>query len=199
MFFKLLKLIPYLIIAFLILRVAHLNKQNEDLRGKTAELSEQLKSQTIITKEKIVYKYRDSEGKPKEQSIYIPSEGSVNIITPKDNENVKPSTLDNFFNTIIDQNDGSIIMIQNKGFCIAPLGSFFYSKELEFSLQLRLLYWNRYSFGFGYSDKETLFIFSDRHLSDILNFTKNTSIQLIYGRNLKFKENRIGIGLNIRI
>lgn len=199
MFFKILKIIPYIIIAFLLLRITNLNKQNEKLRGKTAELSEQLKSQTIITKEKIVYKYRDSEGKPKQQEYYFPSEGSIEIITPKENEDIKPTIIDNFFNTIVEQTDGSLIKIQNKGLCFAPLGSFFYSKELEFSLQLRLLYWNRYSFGFGYSDKETLFIFSDRHLSDILPFLKNTSIQVIYGKNLNLNENRVGVGLNVRL
>lgn len=36
------------LIAFLSLRVVYLDKQNTTLRGKTAELSEQLKSQTII-------------------------------------------------------------------------------------------------------------------------------------------------------
>ena len=97
--FKFLKLIPYIIIAFLLLRVAYLNKQNENLKGKTTELSEQLKSQTTITKEKIVYKYRDSEGKPKQETIYLPSEGQVNIITPKDEETLKPSKKDNFFNS----------------------------------------------------------------------------------------------------
>lgn len=199
MFFKLLKLIPYLIIAFLILRVTHLNKQNEDLRGKTAELSEQLKSQTIITKEKIVYKYRDSEGKPKEQSIYIPSEGSVNIITPKDNENVKPSTLDNFFNTIIDQNDGSVIMIQNKGFCLAPEIAAIYSKELEVAIQVRLLYWNRYNAGIGFGHKDTLFIYGSRIISDILPFTRNASLEVGVGKNLKDQDTRFLVGIGVRL
>lgn len=176
-----------------------MNNQNIALRGKTAELSEQLKSQTIITKEKIVYKYRDTEGKPKQQEFYVPSEGSIEIITPKENEDIKPGKIEGLFNNIIEQTDGSIIKIQNKGFAFAPLGSVFYSGNIEYALQVRLLYWNRYSTGMGYSDKNTLFIFIDRHLSDILNFTKNTSIQLIYGRNLKLKESRIGIGLNIRI
>jgi hypothetical protein len=184
---------------FLILRVVHLDEQNNDLRGKTAELSEQLKSQTVITKEKIVYKYRDSEGKPKEQSIYIPSEGSVNIITPKDNETVKPSTLDNFFNTTIEHTDGSIIMIQNKGFCIAPEVGVFISKETEVALQVRLLYWNRYNAGIGFGHKDTLFIYGSRSISDILSFTRNTSLQIGVGKNLKEQDTRFLVGIGVRL
>lgn len=197
--FKFLKLIPYLIIAFLLLRVTYLNKQNENLRGKTAELSEQLKSQTIITKEKIVYKYRDSEGGAKQQEIYIPSEGQVNIITPKDEETVKPSKKDSFFNTIIEQTDGSIIMIQNKGFCLAPEISALYSKEFEVGLQVRLLYWNRYNAGVGFTHKETAFIYGSRNLSDIFNFTRNTSLQVGIGKNFKENDTRFLIGLGVRL
>lgn len=187
------------LIAFLSLRVVYLDKQNTTLRGKTAELSEQLKSQTIITKEKIVYKYRDSDGNPRQQEYYVPSEGSIEIITPKDNENVKPSKIDNLFNQIIEQTDGSLIKIQNKGFCLAPMGSIFYSKEIEYAVQVRLMYWNRYSSGIGYSDKTTLFIFVDRHLSDIFSFTRNTSLQLTLGKNLKLNETRLGVGINVRL
>jgi len=187
------------LIAFLSLRVVYLDKQNTTLRGKTAELSEQLKSQTIITKEKIVYKYRDTEGKPKQQEFYVPSEGSIEIITPKENENIKPGKIEGLFNNIIEQTDGSLIKIQNKGFCFAPMGSIFYSKEIEYAFQARLMYWNRYSTGLGFSDKNTFFIFIDRHISDVLSFTKNTSFQLIYGRNLKVNENRLGIGINVRL
>ena len=197
--FKFLKLIPYIVIAFLLLRVVSLNKQNENLRGKTAELSEQLKSQTIITKEKIVYKYRDSEGKSKQETIYIPSEGQVNIITPKDEETIKPSKKDSFFNTIIEQTDGSLIMIQNKGFCLAPELGINYSKEFEASLQVRLLYWNRYNAGVGITHKETLFIYGSRNLSDIFNFTRNTSLQLGLGKNFKDNDTRLLIGLGVRL
>lgn len=197
--FKYLKLIPYIVIAFLLLRVAYLNKQNENLKGKTAELSEQLKSQTTITKEKIIYKYRDSEGKPKQETIYLPSEGQVNIITPKDEETIKPSRKDSFFNTIIEQTDGSLIMIQNKGFCLAPEISAMISREFEVGLQVRLLYWNRYNVGIGITHKETLFIYGSRNLSDILSFTRNTSLQLGIGKNFKDSDTRFLIGLGVRL
>ena len=187
------------LIAFLSLRVVYLDKQNTTLRGKTAELSEQLKSQTIITKEKIVYKYRDSNGDPKQQEYYVPSEGSIEIITPKDNENIKPSKIDNLFNQIIEQTDGSLIKIQNKGFCLAPELGINYSKEFEASLQLRLMYWNRYNAGVGITHKETAFIYGSRNISDILNFTRNTSLQIGLGKNFKENDTRLLIGLSTRL
>ena len=176
-----------------------LDEENSSLRGKTAELSEQLKSQTVITKEKIVYKYRDKEGNAKQNEIYVPSEGHIEIITPKEDETIKPSTVDNFFNTIIEQTDGSIIKIQNKGWAFAPEIGILYTKELEAALQFRLLYWNRYNAGVGISHKETVFIYGSRHLSDIFTFLQNTSIQIGIGKNFKEQETRFGIGLVTRL
>lgn len=187
------------LIAFLSFRVVYLNNQNIALRGKTAELSEQLKTQTIITKEKIVYKYRDKEGNAKQQEVYIPSEGKVDIITPKDNETIKPSKIDNFFNEIIEQTDGSLIKIQNKGFCFAPELGAIWSKEFEASLQLRLMYWNRYNAGVGIGHKETIFIYGSRNISDILNFTRNTSLQIGLGKNIKDNDTRFIVGLSVRL
>lgn len=187
------------LIAFLSFRVVYLNNQNIALRGKTAELSEQLKSQTIITKEKIVYKYRDTEGKPKQQEFYVPSEGSIEIITPKENQDIKPSKIDGLFNNIIEQTDGSIIKIQNKGFCFAPELGAIWSKEFEASLQLRLMYWNRYNAGVGIGHKETIFIYGSRNISDILNFTRNTSFQIGLGKNIKDNDTRFLVGLSVRL
>lgn len=187
------------LIAFLSLRVVYLDKQNTTLRGKTAELSEQLKSQTVITKEKIIYKYRDIEGKPKQQEFYVPSEGSIEIITPKENENIKPDKIDGLFNNIIEQTDGSIIKIQNKGFCFAPELGAIWSKEFEASLQLRLMYWNRYNAGIGIGHKQTIFIYGSRNISDILNFTRNTSFQIGLGKNIKDNDTRFLVGLSVRL
>lgn len=187
------------LIAFLSFRVVYLNNQNIALRGKTAELSEQLKSQTIITKEKIVYKYRDTEGKPKQQEFYVPSEGSIEIITPKENEDIKPGKIEGLFNNIIEQTDGSLIKIQNKGFAFAPEAGFIYSKEFEATLQLRLMYWNRYNAGIGIGHKQTIFIYGSRNISDILNFTRNTSFQIGLGKNIKEQDTRFIVGLSVRL
>ena len=196
--YKKINFILIMLCLFLSLRIIYLNSKNNELIGNNTELSEKLKSQIIITKEKIVYKYRD-EDNAKEKNFYVPSEGSIEIITPKDNENVKPSKIDNLFNQIIEQTDGSLIKIQNKGFCLAPELGVNYSKEFEASLQLRLMYWNRYNAGVGITHKETAFIYGSRNISDILNFTRNTSLQIGLGKNFKENDTRLLIGLSTRL
>ena len=199
---KVFKLIPYLIIAFLLWRIVYLNKQNTILIDKTATLEENLKNKTVIYKDKIIYKERVdtvSGTEVKQETVYIPIDGKVEILTPAEQEKLNLNILDKAFNHIIKQEDGSVILIKNKGFTISPYISSFYSKEFEYAIQLKLFYWNRYGTGFGYSDKDTIFLFIDRNVSDILSFTKNLSIQTIYGKNYRNNEHRIGIGLNVRL
>lgn len=196
---KIINLVLIIIIAFLAFRVAYLDRQNTALKGEAAELSEKLKSQVVVTKEKIVYKYRDNAGNAKQETIYVPSEGQVEIITPKEEETIKPSHVDTFFNTYIEQTDGSIIKVQNKGLALAPEVGILYTDKLEVALQLRLAYWNRYNAGIGFSNEQTAFAYVSRHLSDIFNFLQNTSIQIGIGKNFKEQDTKFGIGLVTRL
>lgn len=196
------KLIPYLIIAFLLIRIVYLNKQNTILIDKTATLEENLKNKTVIYKDKIIYKERVdtvSGTEVKQETVYIPIDGKVEILTPSEQEKLNVNILNKVFNHIIKQEDGSVILVKNKGFAISPYISSFYSKEFEYAIQLKLFYWNRYGTGFGYSDKDTIFLFIDRNIGDILSFTRNLSVQTIYGKNYRNNEQRIGIGLNVRL
>lgn len=199
MFSKIIKLLPWLIIVYLLFSIWSLDKQNSELQSKASELSEQLKSQTIITQEKIVYKYRDTDGSAKQKELYVPSEGKIEIITPKENETIKETFSDKIFTETIEQTDGSVIKIQNKGFTFAPEVGAIYSKELEVALQIRLLYWNRYNAGLGVGHKDTLFIYGSRNISDIFKFTKNTSFQIGIGKNLKDNDTRFIFGLGVRL
>ena len=200
---KFFKLIPYLIIVFLLFRIVYLNKQNTVLIDKNATLEENLKNKTIIYKDKIIYKERIGDSVTgtdiKQTTVYVPVDGSIQILTPTEGQNLNLNVLDKLFNHIIKQEDGSVILVKDKGFTISPYISSFYSKEFEYAIQLKLFYWNRYGTGFGYSDKDTIFLFIDRNISDILSFTKNLSIQTIYGKNYRNNEHRIGIGLNVRL
>ena len=201
---KFFKLIPYLIIAFLLFRIVYLNKQNTILIDKTATLEENLKNKTIIYKDKIIYKERikgnDVSGtEVQQQTIYVPIDGKIEILTPDEGQKLDLNLFDKLFNRIIKQEDGSVILVKDKGFTISPYISSFYSKEFEYAIQLKLFYGNRYGTGFGYSDKDTIFLFVDRNISDILPFTRNLSVQIIYGKNQHFSEQRLGIGLNVRL
>lgn len=66
-------------------------------------------------------------------------------------------------------------------------------------VQLKLLYWNRYNAGVGITHKETAFIYGSRSISDILNFTRNTSLQIGLGKNFKENDTRLLIGLSTRL
>ena len=198
--FKFLKLLPYLLIVFLFFRISYLNKQNIRLKNKTATLEENLKKKTIIYKDKIIFKEREVTGTNiKQETFYIPSEGKVEILNPKDDEQYDLTLIDKMFNKVIKQEDGTILLIKNKGFSIAPEVSIMLSNELEVGGQLKLLYWSRYSSGIGFSDKQTLYGYISRNISDIFNFTKNTSIQLAVGKNFKEQETRFLLGVNVRL
>ena len=197
---KFLKLLPYLLIVFLFFRISYLNKQNIRLKNKTATLEENLKKKTIIYKDKIIFKEREVTGTNiKQETFYIPSEGKVEILNPKDDEQYDLTLIDKIFNKVIKQEDGTILLIKNKGFSIAPEVSIMFSNELEVGGQLKLLYWSRYSSGVGFSDKQTLYGYVSRNISDIFNFTKNTSIQLAVGKNFKEQETRFLLGVNVRL
>ena len=198
--FKFLKLLLYLLIVFLFFIISYLNKQNIRLKNKTATLEENLKKKTIIYKDKIVFKEREVTGTNiKQETFYIPSEGKVEILNPKDDEQYDLTLIDKMFNKVIKQEDGTILLIKNKGFSIAPEASIMFSNELEVGGQLKLLYWSRYSSGIGFSDKQTLYGYISRNISDIFNFTKNTSIQLAVGKNFKEQETRFLLGVNVRL
>lgn len=197
---KFLKLLPYLLIVFLFFRISYLNKQNIRLKNKTATLEENLKKKTIIYKDKIIFKEREVTGTNiKQETFYIPSEGKVEILNPKDDEQYDLTLTDKMFNKVIKQEDGTILLVKNKGFSIAPEVSIMLSNELEVGGQLKLLYWSRYSSGIGFSDKQTLYGYISRNISDIFNFTKNTSIQLAVGKNFKEQETRFLLGVNVRL
>ena len=65
--------------------------------------------------------------------------------------------------------------------------------------QLKLLYWGRYSTGVGFTHEQTLYGFASRNISDVFNFTKNTSLQLAVGKNFKEQETKFLLGVSIRL
>lgn len=199
---KFFKLIPYLIIAFLLFRIVYLNKQNTVLIDKNATLEENLKNKTIIYKDKIIYKERIDtvSGKEvKQETVYIPIDGKIEILTPSEQEKLNLNILDKAFNHIIKQKDGSVILIKNKGFTIAPEVAALYSDKLELGLQLKLFYWSRYNFGAGITNNSVLYGYASRNISDILNFTKNTSIQVGLGKDLDDGNTKFLFGLSVRL
>lgn len=199
---KFFKLIPYLIIAFLLFRIVYLNKQNTVLIDKNATLEENLKNKTIIYKDKIVYKERIdtvSGTDIKQTTVYVPIDGKIEILTPAEGNKLNLGIFDKLFNHIIKQEDGSIILVKDKGFTISPEVAALYSDKLELGLQLKLFYWSRYNFGAGITNNSVLYGYAARSISDILPFTHNTSAQIALGKNLEEGNTKFLFGLSVRL
>lgn len=197
---KFFKLVPYILIAFLLWRVVYLNKQNTTLIDKTATLEENLKNKTIIYKDKIVYKERVVSGtEVKQETVYVPIDGKIEILTPEEADTLDVKLIDKIFNHIIKQEDGSVILIKNKGFTVAPEVAALYSNKLELGLQAKIFYWDRYNAGLGITNNEIIYIYGSRNISDIFNFTQNTSAQVALGKDLKEGSTKILLGVNIRL
>lgn len=200
---KYLKLIPYLIIAFLLFRIVYLNKQNTLLIDKTATLEENLKNKTVIYKDKIIYKERVgsevSGTEIKQETVYVPVDGKVEILTPEEGNKLDLNLIDKVFNHVIKQEDGSVILVKNKGFTLAPEVALLYSNKLEFGGQIKVFYWNRYNLGIGFTNEETLYGYASRNISDILPFLNNTSAQVGYGKDLDDRDTKILFGVSVRL
>lgn len=197
---KILKILPYILIAFLLYRIVSLNKQNTILIDKTATLEENLKNKTIIYKDKIVYKERVVNGtEVKQTTVYVPIDGKIEILTPAEQEKLNLGIFDKAFNHIIKQEDGSVILIKNKGFTLAPEISALYSNKLELGFQIKVFYWSRYNAGVGITNEETLYGYISRNISDIIPFIRNTSVQVAYGKDLDEGNTKFLFGVNVRL
>ena len=196
----LLKILPYVLIAFLLYRIVSLNKQNTILIDKTATLEENLKNKTVIYKDKIVYKERVVNGtEVKQTTVYVPIDGKIEILTPAEQEKLNLGIFDKTFNHIIKQEDGSVILVKNKGFTLAPEISALYSNKLELGFQIKVFYWSRYNAGVGITNEETLYGYISRNISDIIPFIHNTSAQISYGKDLDEGNTKFLFGVNVRL
>lgn len=197
---KIIKILPYVLIAFLLWRVVYLNKQNTILIDKTAILEENLKNKTVIYKDKIVYKERVVNGTEVQQTtVYVPIDGKIEILTPEEGNKLDLNLVDKIFNHIIKQEDGSVIMVKNKGFTIAPEVAALYSNKLELGFQVKVFYWDRYNAGIGITNNEILYVYGSRNISDVFNFTHNTSAQIALGKDLKEGNIKVLFGVSVRL
>ncbi len=187
----------FVLIAFLSMRISYLSSANSKLRFNNAELEEQLKSKVVVEKDKLIYVYRDKENKPKQEEVYIPHAGSVTVVTPKDNEEVNLSTIDNLTSQVIETDTGTIL-VKYRGFTISPEISLFYAGVgPEVGLQTQLAFWGRYGAGIGIGHRSTLYGFAERNISDIIPVAKNTNFMINIGKNLKDQKVVVGAGLSV--
>ncbi len=170
-----------LTIMFMYHHVVSLKNNIFQLKGNIEELK---KNQiAIINGNEVISK--DKNGKPKKE--YVPREGQVII-------EKNPLTND------------VIIKVKNKGLTSKIGASFIYDGNyndqiIKPALDMKLLYWNRYSSGIG-TTWDSPFLFVSRHLDDLIPVIKpeNIELELIYGRNYNdFGHSVFGIGLRTNL
>jgi len=152
----------YIILAIVIMILSWQNNRHEEkiatISTEKGVLEERLKNQTVITKNKIVYRDRD-----KVVIKYIPAEGGVVI----------GETLDG----------KTELKVKNWGFTARPGFGAYYTGDFEGALDLKLFFYDRYSFGVG-STLNGPNLFFSRHLDDLIPVIKpeNVELSLGYGR-----------------
>jgi hypothetical protein len=185
-------LIIVLIIIAIVLnwQLGYKQKEVDKLSADNGVLADNLKSQVIIEKERIVYKTRVNDprdkvprvngsrisetGKVKTEIKYLPPEGNAEINT--------------------DLNGNTTISIRNKGLCFEPCVSAVTTVEgVKAGLGARLAYWGRYGFGVGVNylldDNGSNNIFKpqvviDKRISDVVPFIRNTTVGIVYDGNI---------------
>jgi len=138
-------------------------EQNGAITGINDMLQEKLKMSATITKEKIIYQYKNAEQKVITKIKYLPIEGSAELT--------------------IDNNDNVDVVVKNKGFCVKPLISLFYDNKLQFGAGIRFFYWNRWGLGTGVSQEFKPYLNVDRRMNDILPFD-NVSLGICGGKDI---------------
>jgi len=151
------------------------NRHEEDIAKLSTEkgvLEKRLKNQTVITKNKIVYRDKD-----KVVIKYVPAEGSVVVSETKDGK--------------------TELKVKSWGFTARPGFGAYYTGDFEGALDLKLFYYDRYSAGLG-STLNGPNLFFSRHLDDLIPVLKpeNVELGLMYGRLYdNFGHSIFGIGL----
>ena len=152
----------YIILAIVIMFLSWQNNRHEEDIAKLSTdkgvLEDRLKNQTVLTKNKIVFRDRE-----KVVIKYVPAEGGV---------------------TISEGNDGKTeLNIDNWGFTARPGFGAYYTGEFEGALDLKLFYYDRYSLGLG-STLNGPNVWFSRHVDDLVPVLKpdNVELSIGYGR-----------------
>lgn len=193
---KYLFIIVGLLIIYLCGMVYYLGGQLKDAKSKNAELDSRLQSAIEVNNNQGKYTYRDSSGTAKQISFYVPPSGKVQVVAPKENTSYNLSWVDKVFNKVIETDNGYII-IKDKGFAFTPMLGIFYNSKLDASLNIELLFYNRYGLGIFGSYNKVVGIYISRNISDIFPIFKNTCVVVNYGFDVDKQSNKFGFGLGI--
>jgi hypothetical protein len=179
------------IVAILNWLFAARQKEVDKLLSEKGVLADNVKSQAIIEKDRIVYKER-IKGRSREinkgNSKKEGSRGSDGSVLKTSVRYLPPEAKAEI---CVYLEGNTSLKIKNKGFCLCPaISCILNNKGLRAGIEARLVYWGRYGLGVGVNinrNRDSIvkpFLVLDRRISDIVPFMRNTTIGIAYDGDL---------------
>jgi len=198
-------LLNLFLISFLIFYFYHFLKKEYD----TYSLKD---SQFRVITEKLIknnYKYsllykksrlyivqRKDNNQPSQSTVYVPSEGSVNVIQISSaSSNSTPKS--NIVNEVIKVSTDTYVMVKKGGFCFSPSLNLLINSKTSFGIGSRFIYYNNYGIGIGISSYLDIYTYFDIKLDRIFPIFNNTSVGLYYNVIRNSSQPNLGLSLNI--
>lgn len=157
-----------LLLLFLLWHARSLQKANEDLLDKNATLQANLKSAMSLSNNKLIYVWRDKDGKVHRSTRYVPPEGGIETkvpiapggtIAPPSTGSIIRDTIRKVEDAIIGVGEtrivnpetGEVVIIRTTGICFRPAvaGLFGIPYGYGVGIQSRLAYAGRWGAGVG--------------------------------------------------
>jgi hypothetical protein len=166
-------------------------KEVDKLLSEKGVLADNVKSQVIIEKDRIVYKERikgSTRGINKGNSKKEGTKGSDGSVLKTSVRYLPPEAKAEI---CVYLEGNTSLKIKNKGFCLCPaISCTLNNKGLKGGIEARLVYWGRYGLGVGVNinrNRDSIvkpFLVLDRRISDIVQFMRNTTIGIAYDGDL---------------
>jgi len=171
--------------------------RDSQFRDITEKLIKNNYKYSLLYKKSKLYVVQKKDNQISQNTIYVPSEGSVSVIQVS--STTSPSTIKpNIVNEVIEVSSDTYVIIKKGGFCFSPSLSLLINSKTTFGLGSRFVYYNNYGVGIGISSKLDLYSYFDLKLDRIFPIFSNTSVGMYYMILRKDeKVSNIGISLNI--
>ncbi len=193
-----------LIISFLSCNVSKLKTKFDEANTKNTKLSETLNSVITTGNNKAKIVYRDPKtGEIKIVEKYLPPEGYTETKDFKDKSGKKPGFINKILGNTIGNKIGDVltgptihtvngdVKIHDRGFCLKPGFFVGYDSKIKIGLDVKLVYFQRYSLGVGSSigsGEDFADIFISRHLDDAVPFLHPQNIELFAGYGREYQD-----------
>jgi hypothetical protein len=170
-------------------------KEVDKLLSEKGVLADNLKSQAIIEKDKVIYRERINRSSREINKGNSKKEGTEGSAGSDVKTSVRYLPPEAKAEICVDLKGNTSLKVKNKGFCLCPaISCTLNNKGLRAGIEARLTYWGRYGLGVGINVGCTSnnnnynpvkpFLSVERRISDIVAFMRNTTIGITYDGDL---------------